>query len=113
MDLIISDLRIPVEKDGADEYIKAASQKLSLGEDDIQVKKILSKSLDISSKEQFCYELSIVVSAPESFDNRENFPLYIERREAEIRSRNIAERPVIIGFGPAGMFAALELIGHG
>lgn len=113
MDLIINNLRIPVEKDGTDEYVKAASQKLSISEDNIQFTKILSKSLDVSSKEQFYYEISIVVSTPDSFDNRENFPVYIEKIKAERKSTNIRERPVIIGFGPAGMFAALELIDHG
>ena len=113
MDLIISNLRIPVEKDGMDEYVKAASQKLSISEDNIQFTKILSKSLDVSSKEQFYYEISIVVSTPDSFDNRENFPVYIEKIKAERKSTNIRERPVIIGFGPAGMFAALELIDYG
>jgi len=113
LDLIISNLRIPVEKDGMDEYVKAASQKLSISEDNIQFTKILSKSLDVSSKEQFYYEISIVVSTPDSFDNRENFPVYIEKIKAERKSTNIRERPVIIGFGPAGMFAALELIDYG
>ena len=113
MDLIISNLRIPVEKDGMDEYVKAASQKLSISEDNIQFTKILSKSLDVSSKEQFYYEISIVVSTPDSFDNMENFPVYIEKIKAERKSTNIRERPVIIGFGPAGMFAALELIDYG
>lgn len=113
MDLIINNLRIPVEKDGTDEYVKAASQKLSISEDNIQFTKILSKSLDVSSKEQFYYEISIVVSTPDSFDNRENFPVYIEKIKTERKPTNIRERPVIIGFGPAGMFAALELIDYG
>lgn len=113
MYLIISKLRIPVEKDRVDEYVKAASQKLNISEDNIQFTKILSKSLDLSSKEQFYYEISMVVSTPDSFDNRENFPVYIEKITAERKSTNIRERPIIIGFGPAGMFSALELIDHG
>jgi len=113
LDLIISKLRIPVEKDGVAEYVKAASQKLNISEDNIKFTKMLSKSLDLSSKEQFYYEISIVVSTPDSFDNRENFPVYIETIKAERISTNIRERPVIIGFGPAGMFAALELIDNG
>ena len=113
MYLIISKLRIPLEKDGVDEYVKAASQKMNISEDNIRFTKILSKSLDLSSKEQFYYEISIVVIIPDSFDNRENFPVYIEKIKAERKSTNIRERPIIIGFGPAGMFAALELIDHG
>lgn len=111
--LIINNLRIPVEKDGVDEYIKAASQRLDLGEDNIKFVKILSKALDARSKNQFYYEISIVVSAPASFDNKENLPLYTETIPAERKLINTKDRPVIIGFGPAGMFAALELIEHG
>ncbi|HDZ77449.1 MAG TPA: dehydrogenase [Candidatus Omnitrophica bacterium] len=33
--------------------------------------------------------------------------------EAARKSKNIKSRPIIIGFGPAGMFAALELIEYG
>lgn len=113
MDLIISNLRVPVEKDGVAEYVKAASQKLSISEDHIKFVKMLSKSLDARGKNQFYYEISIVVAAPDSFENKENFPVYTETIKAERKFKNIKERPVIIGFGPAGMFAALELIGYG
>ncbi len=113
MDLIISNLRIPVEKDGIDEYLKAASQKLNISEDNIQFTKMLGKSLDARSKKQFYYEISIVVSTPDSFDNRENFAVYTETMKADRKSIDIKEKPVIIGFGPAGMFAALELIDYG
>ena len=113
MDLIISSLRIAVEKNGVDEYLKAASQRLSISEKDLKVVRILSKSLDASCKDQFYYEISIVVTAPDTFDNKENFPIYIEEIKEGRRPRNIKERPIIIGFGPAGMFAALELIDYG
>ncbi|GBE40556.1 hypothetical protein BMS3Bbin09_00439 [bacterium BMS3Bbin09] len=113
MDLIISNLRIPVEKDGMDEYLRATSQKLKISEDDIQFNKMLGKSLDAGNKEQFYYKISIVVTLPEDFDNTEDLPVYIKKTEAARKSAGISERPVIIGFGPAGMFAALELIDHG
>ena len=113
MNFILSDLRIPVEKDGIDEYIKAASQKLNISEDDIQLIKILSKSLDTGTNDQFYYIISIVVNAPVSFDNSENLPVYSKEIRRESKSKKISERPIIIGFGPAGMFAALELIEYG
>ena len=113
LDLIISNLRIPVEKDGMAEYLKAASEQLGLAEETIVFVKMLSKSLDARSKNQFYYEISIVVTAPDSFDNKENFLVYTETIKADRKSKDIKERPVIIGFGPAGMFAALELIDYG
>ena len=113
MDLIVNNLRIPVEKDVVDEYLKAASQKLKISKDNIQLNKMLSKSLDADNKEQFYYKISMVVTVPDSFENRGNFPVYIEKIKTGRRTITIRERPVIIGFGPAGMFAALELIDHG
>ena len=113
MNLILNNLRIPVEKDGIDAYLNAAAQKLNVPETAIHIVKILSKSLDAGNQEQFYYEISLVVNASDSFDNKENFPLYTEKTVKAREQINRAERPVVIGFGPAGMFAALELIAYG
>src|SRR3990172_2527312 len=95
------------------EYIKAASEKLKISENNIKVIKLLSKSLDAANKEQFYYKISMVVSTTVLFDDMENFPVYTDKIEAGRPAKNLKERPVIIGFGPAGMFAALELIAYG
>ena len=113
MNLILNNLRIPVEKDGKDAYLKAAAQKLNVAETAIHIVKILSKSLDAGNQEQFFYEISLVVNTSDSFDNKENLPVYTEKIAKARESKNSAERPVVIGFGPAGMFAALELIAYG
>ena len=96
-----------------DAYVKAASQRLGIGEETITFVKMLGKSLDAGNREQFYYEISFVVSTPDSFANRENLPLYTEKIKTAQKSIESAERPLIIGFGPAGMFAALELLGYG
>ncbi len=111
--MIITNLRIPVEKDGIDEYVKAAAQRLNISESSLKFTRILNKSLDARSKKQFYYEISLVVSTADSFDNKENFPLYTGKIETVKKVKNITERPIIVGFGPAGMFAALELIDYG
>lgn len=113
MGLIICILRIPVEKDGTDEYLKAATQRLKICAQDIRTVKILSKTLDTSNKEQFYYDISIAVSVPDGFDNKENLSVYVEKIRADKKIKNSVERPIIIGFGPAGMFAGLELIEYG
>ncbi|MDO8733873.1 MAG: dehydrogenase, partial [Elusimicrobiota bacterium] len=51
-------------------------------------------------------------TTPDNFDNNENFPRYIEEISVDRKPKNIKTRPIIIGFGPAGMFAALELIAY-
>jgi len=113
LNLLLINLRIPVEKDGRDEYLKAASQKLNVCETDIQIVKMLSKTLDARNQEQFYYDISLVVHTSDNFANKENLPLYIEKIAKEQESKASADRPIVIGFGPAGMFAALELIAYG
>ena len=113
MNLLLINLRIPVEKDGRDEYLKAASQKLHVCETAIHIVKMLSKTLDARNQEQFYYDISLVVHTSDSFVNKENLPLYTEKIAKERKSKTSADRPIVIGFGPAGMFAALELIAYG
>ncbi len=113
MDLIISNLQIPIEKDGIEEYVNAVSQKLAVEQEKIAIAKILSKSLDSRSKEQFYYNISLVVSINDSFENKQKFPLHTEQIKVKRKTTRTKERPVIVGFGPAGMFAALELIDCG
>lgn len=79
----------------------------------IHIVKILNKTLDASDQEQFYYVLSLVVHTSDSFENTGNLPLYTEIKAQERESKAYTGRPVIIGFGPAGMFAALELIAYG
>lgn len=111
--MLVIDVRVPVEKDGAGDYLRAVAQKMSLCEADIRIVKILGKKLDARDHEQFYYDISLVVHTPDSLNNREEFPEYIGRIAKERKLKTGAERPVVIGFGPAGMFAALELIAYG
>jgi hypothetical protein len=136
LDLIINNLQIPVEayrpdesgnpdelrKAGApgntDQYVTAASLKLEVDARDFEIVKILSKELDLRNKEQLIYKVSVVARICDSFENKKRFQEYIQapeyRRTAVVdKSIQNKTRPVIIGFGPAGMFAALTLIDYG
>lgn len=93
-------------------YINGASQKLKTGEGLI-IKKILSKALDLSNTEQFYYKISLVVSIADSYENKQKFPVYTEQIQVKRTTWTRKERPIIVGFGPAGMFAALELVDYG
>lgn len=113
MDLILSDIFIPIEKEGRDGQVAAACRALQIDDGNIVIVKILSKSLEMRNKEQFYYKLSLVVRVPDSFENRHNLPVYEERIQPCHKAANNKERPIIVGFGPAGMFAALTLIEYG
>ncbi|MFA6092034.1 MAG: dehydrogenase [Elusimicrobiota bacterium] len=138
MELIVGGLRVPVEADGPGEYLKAAALRLDVAETELKVVRILSKSLVFSDPQQFYYELSLVISVPDGHENKDKFPVYAgkpaasaisprqtsslassqeispsDRLSPRTAAARAGQRPVIIGFGPAGMFAALELIAHG
>ncbi|MCD4654408.1 dehydrogenase, partial [bacterium] len=95
-----------------DEYVNAASQKMKIGEG-LSIAKILSKSLDLRNQDQFYYIMSLVVSVSDSYENKQNFPKYTEQIKENRKVSSIKDNPIIVGFGPAGMFAALELIACG
>jgi uncharacterized protein len=116
LDRTTCDLRIPVEKDRIDEYVKAASQRLGVDETTLRIDKILSKSLDASNPEQFYYDIAVVVGPTDDLDNTTDLPICAENSGTGMKRAcptYVKERPIIVGLGPAGMFAALELIDHG
>ncbi len=113
MKLIINNIQIPIEKDGMAEYVRATEEKTSLAAEDFSVTKILSKALDLRKQEQFYYKMSLVISTDDNYPNRQKFSLYTEPDQIDKKTAEMQDRPIIIGFGPAGMFAALELIDHG
>jgi uncharacterized FAD-dependent dehydrogenase len=113
VDLILSDLRIPIEEDGPAAYLATAASRLRIAAGEISIAKILSKSLDAKDQEQFYYQLTVAVRTPAGYVNQDNLPLYFEAVEARRPATSRQARPIVVGFGPAGMFAALELIDYG
>ena len=113
MDLIVNNLRIALEKDGIEAYTRAASQKMGLEAAEITIGKILSKDLNIQDQNQFYYILSLVVRVDDSLPNLDRFSRYSPPPPPIRKTSPVKERPIIVGFGPAGMFAALELIDNG
>jgi uncharacterized protein len=113
LDIIVKDIRVPVEQDNIKEYIKAIAMKLYMSVNKINIIKILNKALNIDDKKQFYYELSIVVHVPDTFQNSADIPLYIPKSLPTKTLKHLNERPIIIGSGPCGLFTALELIEYG
>lgn len=113
MDLIISNLNIPIEQDNRAEYLKAAAIKLKLGSDEIVLIKILGKNLDLRNQGQFLYQLTLAVGVPDNYQNTNAFVIYNEYKQPPKQPTRTTDRPIIVGFGPAGMFAALEMLEYG
>lgn len=113
MKLIINNLRIPIEHDGHKAYLLAASEKTELSVGQIKIQKILSKSLDLKNTEQLYFVLSLVVTVPDGYANRQHFAAYTVFEQQYKAIEKNTDRPIVVGFGPAGMFAALELLKYG
>ena len=70
--------------------------RLEIGEDEKKLKgKLIKKSLDARDKQDIHYVCSVAVGE--------------EEEKYEIKEACLPSRPVIVGFGPAGMFAGLYL----
>jgi hypothetical protein len=113
LDLILSNLLIPIEDDGIEAYGQAAARTLGSGAGQIAIKKILNKTIDMSDQEQFFYRCSVVVTVDDGFANQQRLPRYSEPIPVARQPTTIQDRPLVVGFGPAGMFAALELVADG
>lgn len=112
MSVIVSDIRIPL--DGSKE--DAFSEALSLAgisfdaARDISVSKV---SIDARRKGRlsFVYSISMDTDDDEKVVERAQKPNVRLRKiePVEVPAYNGTQRPVVVGFGPAGMFAALIL----
>ena len=91
-----------------------AAKKLRLQPERIESLRLLRRSLDARNKEDLHYVCSVAVTVrgSESLVLRRagdrDLSLW-EERPYRIPPSALTERPVVVGFGPAGMFAALVL----
>jgi uncharacterized protein len=111
--LVVDGLLVPIEKDTHAEYLLAAATRLNVSATDIALNKVLFKSLNTVDKKQFFYELSLVIQVSHAFENKDQFVEYADNSLFLSKKEPVKPRPIIIGFGPAGMFAALALIERG
>lgn len=110
----IADITLPLSA-GKEELVKQASARLSLPEKEILSLKIMKKSVDARKKQDvhFQYTVGVTLKGGEEkvvgkigdakISHME--PYHYERPIC----RRLVKRPVVVGFGPAGMFAALIL----
>ncbi len=114
MKLTINNLAIAIENDLPSAYLQAAAEKMRCSTDALSLYKILSKSLDLRNQNQFYFTISVVVTIDSTYSNKAGFLEYNEPHLPKPAiHQNKQNRPIIVGFGPAGMFAALTFIDNG
>jgi len=95
-----------------------SAQKLKTDENNIKSLKVMRRSIDARKRQDvhFVYTLLIELNNSESTicRNCKTAELYTEQKVEEfVPARESSVSPVIIGSGPAGLFAALEFIKYG
>ena len=112
--ILLRDLRLAPGED-MDALERRAAKKLGLRPGEIRAAKLVRRSLDARKKDDIHYVCSLAVELGEQEEarllarkgNRELTAW--QEKEYAIPQAACAERPVVVGFGPAGMFAALLL----
>lgn len=98
----------------------AAAKKLRLKNTDIIELRILKKSLDARKKEELMFVYTVLISLKKEFnakryiDSKDVFVYHQEGyKQAVSGETRLSNRPIIIGCGPSGLFAALLLAERG
>ena len=112
--LRLRDISLQPRKDSPEALKRAAAKVLGIGAGDIRELKVLRRSIDARKKQdvRLIYTVDIAVSGEGKYLTRrgvsaapENGPVYVPEKGPWQGEK----RPVVVGFGPAGMFAALVL----
>lgn len=119
MSLRISNINIDIDEE-IEAVNRKAAKKLKISEKDIKRLKILRESIDARRKDAIKFNYTVEVNC----ENEDKILKKIHDRDV-IKEKEIAEepfkfgneklkhRPIIVGMGPAGMFAALTLAQNG
>ena len=111
----IAEIVLPLDTE-EEQLKKLAAEKLKIKPDRIQSLKLIKKSVDARKKNDVRFICSVAVSLLPKEEsqclNRNRNPKITRLVPQEYQlplGAPLPQRPVIVGFGPAGMFAALIL----
>lgn len=112
MKLLITELRLPPDGD-TDRLKKLAARKLGVHSDNLKNFKIVRESIDARKKPDICRVYSVMAEIPYGGRYRKGSGVreVVDQPEEPIipGEQKMDGRPVIVGSGPAGIFAALVL----
>ena len=116
----INNLRVSIDEREALETL--ISVRLKIGRQQQQNLRIVRKALDARREGNIAFVYTVETEIPGGTDKwadrwqaDKNVSIVAPNPETELVQgvRPLADRPVVVGFGPAGMFAALTLARHG
>ncbi len=117
MDILVRDIRLPFDRDARYAEEKARRYVSRLGSA-VKSTRIYRRSLDARKKNALSYVYTVCVGVSEEFSREE-----LARQGLSALTERVPEvhpglerqtgRPVVVGFGPCGMFCALMLAENG
>ncbi|NLZ48492.1 MAG: FAD-dependent oxidoreductase [Clostridiales bacterium] len=119
MTIRINNISLKLDED-KEVLIKKAAKKLKISEKEIKHFKILKESLDARKKS----DIKLVYHVELNCNNEEALVKKLKDKDVKLEEpyyegvikfgdRKLDNRPVVVGFGPAGIFAALTLAENG
>ena len=117
MSIRIDNIRIRPQDDGQDTLIREAAKRLHVSPERIERLTILKKSIDARKKPEvlLLYQVAVSVSSNEqkllNDHHIKNIAKYEKKSYQLVHGLSLSQgsRPVIVGLGPAGLFAGLVL----
>lgn len=116
--LRIHNIKIKVEEDSTPKLLEKIVKVLNLSKDSIEKLTIHKKSLDARNKSEIFYIYEVDIKVPneekllKKYASSDIYKTPIEEYSFSKEKANI-ESPIIVGSGPAGLFAAYILAEHG
>ena len=112
IDMIKTDIEVPIKYN--EENIKLAiSERLPIRLDELSNICILKRTLSVGDKTNIHYKMTVGISLSEDREagllKMRKKVFSVENSELEFPVSNLASRPVVVGSGPCGLFAALML----
>lgn len=105
----INEIALPINYD-KEMLKKAAAKKIGCAKENILSVEILKKSLDARKKSDIHYVLAAAAEIKgEKGLLKKGFEEYFPPKPLNVPVKAMEKRPVVVGFGPAGIFAALTL----
>ena len=110
MQIKLSNIRIPVGcKDGLE---AAIGRQFGIRAEDLRDLRIVRQAIDARKRDRVVYDYQVLVTLPEQYQHlmgQAGVFAWQPPIEVEYPRWRGAHRPVVVGFGPSGMFAALYL----
>ena len=113
----INDITLPLDYND-DILKKLAAREVGCKPTDIKAIKLVKRSVDARKKSNVHFKVSVEISVPNEEKMLKKLP---QNKVSSVKNKTyvppksapLSKRPIVVGFGPAGMFAALTLAQSG